>query len=59
MGTEISDLNEQLPTIEVLCNPSLKARHWNEIQRIASAQFNYKEISLNEVKYFNIKDYLD
>lgn len=31
MGVEISDLNEWLPTIEVLCNPSLKKRHWDEI----------------------------
>ena len=42
MGQEIADLNELLPTIEVLCNPSLKSRHWNDIQRICNAQFNYK-----------------
>jgi len=29
------------------------------IQNIAKANFNYREISLNEVKYFNIKEYLD
>ena len=59
LSSEISDLNEWLPTIEVLCNPCLKTRHWVEIQTIAKANFNYKEISLNEVKYFNIKEYLE
>ena len=37
----------------------MKTRHWVEIQTIAKANFNYKEISLNEVKYFNIKEYLE
>jgi hypothetical protein len=31
LSSEISDLNEWLPTIEVLCNPCLKTRHWQEI----------------------------
>lgn len=59
MGQEIADLNEWLPTIEVLCNPSLKQRHWVEIQRICNATFNHKQTSLNEIKYFNIKEHLD
>lgn len=28
LGVEIADLNDWLPTIEVLCNPCLKHRHW-------------------------------
>ena len=28
---EVKDLNEWLPTLEVLCNPGLKQRHWREI----------------------------
>lgn len=59
LSGEVSELNEWLPTIEVLCNPSLKTRHWTEIQQIAKANFNYQKISLSEVKYFNVKDYLD
>jgi len=43
----------------VLCNPALKPRHWQEIQIVSNSTFNYKEISLNEIKYFNIKEYLD
>jgi len=37
----------------------LKERHWVQIQRIANAHFNHKETSLNEIKYYNIKEYLD
>lgn len=59
LANEVSDLNEWLPTIEVLCNPCLKGRHWLEIQKIANAPFNSQETSLNEIKYFNVKDYLE
>lgn len=42
MGVEIGELNEWLPTIEVLCNPSLKERHWEDIKRIAGEKnFNH------------------
>lgn len=58
LAQQVKDLNEWLPVIEVLCNPSLKPRHWKEIQEIANEEFNYENITLNEVKYFNVKEHL-
>lgn len=51
---EINDLKEWLPTFEVLCNPGLQDRHWNEIQDMVNADFSLKNLSFAEIKIYSI-----
>jgi len=59
VGAEVQELNEEwLPTVKVLCNPYLQAAHWSQIQQTVNSKFNYRDISLNEVKYLGLKQHL-
>ena len=46
---DVQSVSEMLPIIEVLCNPGLKERHWNQIEELTGAKFNPEEGSLKEI----------
>jgi dynein heavy chain len=56
---EINELRDWLPTFEVLCNPGLQARHWEEIQTMVQADFSLKDLSFMEIRIYNIREHLD
>ena len=56
LKAKVENMREKMPIIQDLCNPSLKARHWELIEKILDYKFNPDEGKslklLNELKAF-------
>ena len=51
-------MNSHLPAIEVLSNPGLRDRHWEDIQSVMNIKFNFKEGTLRELLNKGVETYL-
>ena len=51
-------MNSHLSAIEVLSNPGLRDRHWDEIQGVMNIKFNFKEGTLRELLNKGVETYL-
>ena len=56
LKAKVENMREKMPIIQDLCNPSLKARHWELIEKILDYKFNPDEGKslklLDELKAF-------
>jgi len=46
---EIEELQKVLPIVEILSNPGLKQRHWEKIQTVLGAQFDWNKVTLKDI----------
>ena len=60
--TEFKDsiryFQEKLPVIEVLCNPGLQTRHWDEIRKTINVKFDEESGTLREILAKNVEEHL-
>lgn len=56
--TDVKKVNQHLPIIQVLSNPGLRDRHWEQIQGLMLIKFNHREGNLQELLYRRVEDYL-
>jgi dynein heavy chain, axonemal len=55
---DINKLKKDLPSIELISNPGLRDRHWDEILKIMNITYNYKEGTLKEILFKGIEHFL-
>ena len=55
---EVQSLQEKLPIIEVLCNPGLKSRHWDQIRQIINSKFDENEGTMREILAKDVEKHL-
>jgi len=46
---ETEEIQKIVPIVEILSNPGLKQRHWEHIQKILNAQFDWKNVTLKDI----------
>lgn len=46
---ETEEIQKMVPIVEVLSNPGLKQRHWEQIQTILNAQFDWNHVTLKDI----------
>eukprot|EP00831_Metopus_contortus_P031829 TRINITY_DN25868_c0_g1_i3.p1 TRINITY_DN25868_c0_g1~~TRINITY_DN25868_c0_g1_i3.p1 ORF type:complete len:160 (+),score=45.31 TRINITY_DN25868_c0_g1_i3:160-639(+) len=46
---EVDELQKMVSTVEILSNPGLKQRHWEEIQEMLHTSFDWETVSLKDI----------
>ena len=59
LNQEVTDLTLQLPTIEVLCSPALRPRHWVVVQKIINSALGHDDMTLVQLKRLEVHHCLD
>ena len=56
---DIQYMQKHYASIEVISNPGLKQRHWDEIQELMGIKFNYLEGTLKEIINKGFENYIE
>ena len=55
---DVQWMQEKLPVIEVLCNPGLKGRHWDQIRQIMNSKLDENEETIGGILAKDIEHHL-
>lgn len=56
---DVTDLADQLPVIEVLCNAALRPRHWAAVQAAISSTLSREDMTLGQFRYLQLHRHLN
>jgi dynein heavy chain len=57
--SEVGDLEEYRPLVEILCDKSLRTRHWTQIQKIITSGIRPEDLILGQLRYLSLHEHLD
>lgn len=54
---DLDVMSQHIPVVELISNPGLRSRHWEEISKVMEIKFNYREGTLRELLTKGIENY--